>query len=131
MEQVSMSDDNSDESKSPIEAILADTDAFVDVTVGISVWMAVNGMFILEEDYRIAGEVWRVHKGDADPFPSKPHAHCVGGAKRFIGCKLHLGTRELFKGSQSLHRFLDAKQFATLIALIQPKFSDIKLPLGN
>jgi hypothetical protein len=34
---------------------------------------------------------------DAVSNPSNPHAHCVGGAKRFIGCKLHLGTAQLFK----------------------------------
>jgi hypothetical protein len=36
-------------------------------------------------------------KLDAVSNPSNPHAHCVGGAKRFIGCKLHLGTAQLFK----------------------------------
>lgn len=77
----------------------------------------------------MAGEVWRVHKGDADPFPSRPHAHCVGGAKRFVGCKLHLGTAQLYSGRDALGLFLAPKQFERLIELIRPKFPGLILPL--
>jgi hypothetical protein len=113
----------------PINRILVDTDDFVEVTVGISQWTGANGLFFLEKDYRVAGEVWRVHKGDADPFPSKPHAHCIGGAKRFVGCKLHLGTAELYSGNKASGRFLYCKQFDALIELIRPKFPRLILPL--
>lgn len=113
----------------PIDAILEDKDDFVDVTVGVSQWTNEEGLHFLEEDYRVKGEVWRVHKGDADPYPSRPHAHCIGGSARFVGCKLHLGTRELFNGSKPLGRYLHQKQFDTLIGLIRPKFPDITLPL--
>jgi hypothetical protein len=44
-----------------------------------------------ERTVKSAGEVWRVHKNDADPFPSNPHAHNLES-----GLKLHLGTGELF-----------------------------------
>jgi hypothetical protein len=110
--------------------ILADADDHIDLSVGISQWQMLNGLFVLEEDYRVKGEVWRVHKADADPYPSRPHAHCIDGADRFIGCKLHLGSAELYRGRKSLGRRLDGKQFAQLIGLIQPKFPHIVLPLA-
>ena len=109
--------------------IIDDTDDYIDICLGVSEWQAPDGMYILEEDYRVKGEVWRVHKSDADPYPSNPHAHCVGGAKRFVGCTLHLGTRELFNKRKNLGRLLEQKQFDRLIELIRPKFPDIKLPL--
>lgn len=113
------------------QGVLADTSAYVDATVGVMEMILANGYGILEEDYRVKGEVWRVHKGDADPYPSKPHAHCVGGAKRFVGLTLHLGTAELYDGRKPLGRFLSPYQFDRLIEMIQPKFPDIKLPLGK
>lgn len=107
------------------------SDRKLDATVGVMEMVLANGYAIVEEDYRVKGEVWRVHKGDADPYPSKPHAHCVGGTRRFIGLTLHLGTAELYDGRKPLGRYLHPYQFERLIALIQPKFPDIKLPLGS
>jgi hypothetical protein len=107
----------------------AETDEYIDLCVGVSGWRNVDDHWIVEDDYRVAGEVWRVHKGDADPFPSRPHAHCVGGAKRFIGCKLHLGTAQLYSGSEPLGRFLAPRNFERLIDLIRPKFPGLILPL--
>lgn len=113
------------------EGILEITDDYIDINVGPSEWFNENGNHILEQDYRVNGEVWRVHKSDADPYPSKPHAHCIAGAKRFIGCTLHLGTGILYEKRTSLNRRLDRDQFERLIKLIQPKFPDIKLPLPD
>jgi hypothetical protein len=103
----------------------------LEVSVGSIQMQLLDGRYILEEDYRVSGEIWQVHKSDADPYPSKPHAHCVGGAKRFVGLTLHLGTAELFDKRKALGRKLEGDQFRRLIALIQPKFPDIKLPLGS
>jgi hypothetical protein len=50
---------------------------------------------LVEQTVRVHGEVWRVHRNDADPFPSNPHAHNLES-----GLKLHLGTGELFLGKQ-------------------------------
>lgn len=112
-----------------LEGLLAETAVYVDVCVGVSERQLADGRYILEKDYRVKGEVWRVHKGDADPFPSSPHAHCVGGAQRFIGCTLHLGTADLYYGRKPLGRRLERKQFERLIELIKPKFPGITLPL--
>jgi hypothetical protein len=90
-----------------------------------------DGRVLVQKDYRVAGEVWQVHKFDADPFPSRPHAHCVGGRQKFIGLKLHLGTRQLWNEPRAMDLFLPKKPFARLITMIQPKFPDIVLPIPD
>lgn len=111
------------------DELVEDNGAFVDVCVGISQWQSPDGRYLLEEDFKVSGEIWRVHKSDADPFPSVPHAHCVGGTKRFVGCTLHLGTGELFREHQSLGKRLESTQFLRLIDLIRSKFPGVELPL--
>lgn len=118
-----------DQDNESVARVLADTSDFTDVTIGVSEWQTLDGRYVLEEDYRVAGEVWRVHKNDPDPHPSLPHAHCVAGADRFVGCKLHLGTGQLYKGRNALNRKLSRKQFEQLIAQIQEKFPDAIFPL--
>lgn len=111
--------------------ITAESSDFIDIDVGISEWQMLNdNRFILEEDFKVSGDVWRVHLNDADPYPSSPHAHCIGGTKRFIGNKLHLGTGQLFDSkNMPLNRRLAQKQFDCLIELIKPKFPNIIWPL--
>ena len=46
---------------------------------------------LTEERIRQRGEVWEVHKNDADPFPSNPHAHNYQS-----GHTLHLGNGDLY-----------------------------------
>lgn len=48
---------------------------------------------LVEQTVRRNGEIWRIHRNDADPFPSNPHGHNLES-----GHKLHLGTGELFFG---------------------------------
>ena len=114
---------------SDFKGVLASTDSYVDATVGRIEIVDAGGRCFVQKDYRVSGEVWRVHKGDADPCPSQPHAHCVGGADRFVGLTLHLGTRELYDGRKALGRYLSQKQFDRLVEMIQPKFPGIPLPL--
>lgn len=111
------------------DSVLRETDEYVDVCVGVSQWQTGDGRHILEEDYRVSGEVWRVHKSDADPYPSNPHAHCVGGSQRFVGRTLHLGTAELFDKRKGLGRYLEKHQFERLLELIRPKFPHLTFPL--
>jgi hypothetical protein len=112
--------------------ILDENDEHVDLTLGLIEQVRADGRMLVQKDYRVAGEVWRVHKNDPDPFPSRPHAHCIGGAARFIGLKLHLGTRQLFEpNNEPTERYLGQKQFSRLIEMIRPKFPALRLPLRN
>lgn len=121
-----MSDEEIDEE---FEGVLGDTEEYVDATVGLIEMVDADGYYFVQKDYRVRGEVWRVHKTDADPYPSKPHAHCIEGADRFVGYTLHLGTRELYDGRKPLGRYLSEKSFDRLVEMIRPKFPDIELPL--
>src|ERR1039458_8601838 len=112
-------------------AVVEAGDDFISVSFTSCRWTDAEGFGMVQKDYRLGGDVWRVHKNDPDPFPSRPHAHLISGKERFIGCKLHLGTRQLFTGkNKPMDRFLDEEQFGRLIELIRPKFPEIELPLG-
>jgi hypothetical protein len=47
---------------------------------------------LVEQTVKHKGEIRRVYRNDADPFPSNPHAHNL--ESRY---KLHLGTGELYE----------------------------------
>jgi hypothetical protein len=112
------------------EEVVGQDNDYIEICFGTALWVNAQGLMFLEEDFNVAGEVWRVHKNDPDPYPSNPHAHCIAGAKRFVGCKLHLGSAALYDAHNNpLGRFLHKKQFNRLIELIQPKFPGIKFPL--
>lgn len=72
-----------------------------------------------EQTLKSSGEIWRIHKYDADPFPSNPHAHNVQ-----TGLKLHLGTGELFKKTVYKGR-LSCKSLRRIRELVR---ADIELP---
>ena len=111
------------------DLIVEEGEDYVAVTVGYAGWEDADGLLRLEEQYPIGGEIWRVHKGDPDPYPSDPHAHCIEG--RFKGCKLHLGTRQLFtSNNKPLNRFLRQDQFDRLIVMLRKKFPEVELPLS-
>jgi hypothetical protein len=118
-------------------AICADTHDYVDLSVGITHWHdstdtpTVQDDGFRADDYRVAGEVWRVHKIDPDPFPSRPHAHCIDGARTVLGCKLHLGNAQLYRGRDPLGRRLPPKHFNQLLDQIRPKFPGLTLPLPH
>lgn len=52
---------------------------------------------LYEELVKHKGEQWFIHKHDADPFPSNPHAHNYEK-----GLKLHLGNGRLYFGTKQV-----------------------------
>jgi hypothetical protein len=110
--------------------ILEENDEFLRLSLGDDMmYEHADGSIIIQKDYKVDGEIWQVHKTDVDPHPSWPHAHCVGGRVRFLGLKLHLGTRQLFHGPNPTVLFLSKKPFARLLELIRPKFPTLVLPI--
>src|SRR5262245_9137022 len=99
--------------------IVAQDEDSIDICVGITEWQEEHGYYFVEKDFPVNGEIWRVHKSDPDPFPSSPHAHCVDGRERFKGCKLHLGTGELYRDGKPTGRRLKKKQFNQLCGLLR------------
>lgn len=124
--------DANEDAEWPGGEILEDNDVFVVVDLGENLALEnAKGYVSVQKDYKVDNCIWQVHKTDADPFPSQPHAHCISGPTRFVGNKLHLGTRQMFAGATPLGGFLHKKPFTKLIKLIQPKFPSIKLPLES
>lgn len=52
-------------------------------------------ILLTEAEVKLQGEIWIVHKNDADPFPSNPHAHNYRNR-----LKMHLGNGDLYKGKK-------------------------------
>lgn len=76
-----------------------------------------------EQEIKSKGEIWVIHKYDADPFPSNPHAH-----NKLTGYKVHLGTGELFDyKNKPLNASISKKD---LIAL-REKVKNVTLPTLN
>jgi len=74
---------------------------------------------LTEVTVRANGEVWRIHKNDADPFPSNPHAH-----NQENGLKLHLGTGELYFNTRKTGQRVTRKD----LRAIRTKLSKFTLP---
>lgn len=64
---------------------------------------------LTEQTVKVKGEVWQVHKNDADPFPSNPHAHNYDA-----GVVLHLGTGEMFDRNRNSKGLIGKKALKTL-----------------
>jgi len=116
-----------------VEGVVVESgDDFIVVSFDGCRWFDREEFKLGEKDYRVGGDVWRVNKYDVDPYPSAPHAHCIGGRQKLIGCKLHLGTRQLFTANNKpLNMFLDEDQFCRLLELIRPKFPGTYFPLDS
>src|SRR5688572_4725056 len=115
-------------SKFEFEMLFEDDDV-IEFTFGFLDAVDAQGRMIVQKDYRLRGEVWRVHKGDADPYPSNPHAHCIDGRRFYQGKKLHLGTGELYDGSHAIGMRYPMSDFLRLCEMIGPKFPHLTLPL--
>lgn len=77
-------------------------------------------VFLTEEEIKSKGEIWVIHKNDADPFPSNPHAH-----NKQDGYKLHLGSGDLYTSkNKPLNQRISKKN----LLAIRGKVKNIKLP---
>ena len=74
---------------------------------------------LIEQTIKTGGEIWRIHKNDADPFPSVPHAHNLE-----TGVVLHLGTGDLYNKKREVIKNIGCK---SLLA-IRVKLSGFALP---
>lgn len=72
-----------------------------------------------EQTVKVGGEIWRIHKNDADPFPSTPHAHNLE-----TGIVLHLGTGELFDKKRKFLRNIGCKSLLE----VRRRLGDMALP---
>ena len=73
-----------------------------------------------EVTVRKDGCVWRVHRSDPDPFPSRPHAHYVES-----GLKMHLGNGALFFGNRDTGNRISSKN----LAFIRQQLSQMSIEL--
>jgi len=62
------------------------------------------------------GCIWRIHKNDADPFPSNPHAHNVES-----GLTLDLSNGDLFFGSRPTGKSVAKKHLEFIRAAAEAK----------
>jgi len=67
------------------------------------------------------GCIWRIHKNDADPFPSNPHAHNVES-----GLKLDLASGGLYLGTRDTGKKVSKKDLLFIRAEAEAR--DIVLP---
>ncbi|HHF3044328.1 hypothetical protein WMQ59_22555 [Vibrio diabolicus] len=73
---------------------------------------------IEEELVKFKGERWVIHKNDADPFPSSPHAHNYEAR-----LKLHMGNGDLYNGTELVGK-MNKKSFIKL----RNSFKKVQLP---
>lgn len=73
---------------------------------------------LLEQEIKHKGEIWFVHRHDADPHPSNPHAHNYES-----NLKLHLGNGDLYRGRRKAGSISKKKLLA-----IREKVKNLDLP---
>lgn len=87
------------------------------------IFLESNADAIKKADVKYGGAIWRVHKKDADPFPSNPHAHCYAD-----NVKLHLGNGDLYRNTNKLNEHIRKKDLIALRELIKQRLPSLKLP---
>ena len=82
-------------------------------------------LHLLEAEVKLDGKKWTIHKYDADPFPSNPHAHNYAE-----NLKLHLGNGLLYFGKErkSSCGTMNKKELVKLRDLVQQRNATIVLP---
>lgn len=69
---------------------------------------------LYEKQIKVKGQIWELHKNDADPFPSDPHAHNYE-----TGLKLDLSNGNLYKKK----KYTDSITKKTLL-VIRDKYTE-------
>lgn len=72
---------------------------------------------------------WQVHRFDADPFPSDPHAHCLDGKHK--GKKLSFKDGSLWRGARRTGEKLRRRDFLALCELVQEQRPELTLPIND
>jgi hypothetical protein len=81
-------------------------------------------LHLMEVEVKLKGEKWTVHKYDADPFPSNPHAH---NYERSL--KLHLGNGDIYlRRERKPCDQMERKNLVKLRDLVMQKNATITLP---
>jgi hypothetical protein len=81
-------------------------------------------VYLTEAEIKLQGEIWVIHKNDADPFPSNPHAHNY--QQRL---KMHLGNGDLYMYKQKQPcRRLRKSVFLEFRERVTQRTSSIVLP---
>jgi hypothetical protein len=78
-----------------------------------------KGMFETKADVRLKGEIWRLYRYDADPFPSNPHAHSFRQ-----NVKLHLGNGDYYRA----RRIMGTMHKKDLVSL-RDRFAEFEIEL--
>ena len=89
-----------------------------EITFGASILPDDVPIRLVEAQAKHINEIWVVHKNDADPFPSNPHAHMLG-----TNYKLHLGNGGLYQKRLKISTI----KWKYLLA-IREKLSSVVLP---
>jgi len=80
-----------------------------------------TGMFETKADVKLNGERWRLHRYDADPFPSNPHAHNFRQ-----NVKLHLGNGEYYRARRMM-----GKMHRKDLLLLRARFAKFEIELPS
>jgi hypothetical protein len=81
-------------------------------------------VYLTEAEIKLQGEIWVIHRNDADPFPSSPHAHNY--QQRL---KMHLGNGDLYTHKQKQPcRRLRKSVFLEFRERVMQRTSSIVLP---
>jgi len=74
--------------------------------------------FLTEQEVKVNGQIWTIHKNDADPFPSSPHAHNY--PENMI---VHLGNGKLYRKRKEMGQLKKKK-----LLLLRGAIKGIELP---
>lgn len=81
-------------------------------------------VLLTEAEVKLKGEKWTIHKNDADPFPSSPHAHNYEQ-----GLKMDLRTGDLYqRNARVACGRVEKKYLLKLRDLVEHKNATIALP---